>query len=135
MSAVEAGVAAALRRAAVYRLLAQAFAYPTPARLEAIAAAGAEVIAPDTRARLAGLADAAACADSAALAAEYVELFDRAVPCPPYEGAYGTPQMSGKSAQLADVAGFYAAFGLAPGAWQPDLEDHIGAELDRKSVV
>jgi TorA maturation chaperone TorD len=139
MSASEPHVADALRRATIYRLLALAWAYPTPARLEAIAtSAGAppdDAGAPGVRPALARLGEAAARADVAALGAEYVSLFDRAVPCPPYEGAYLPPQMSGKAAQLADIAGFYRAFGLEPGAWQPDLEDHVGAELEFMSAL
>jgi hypothetical protein len=52
------------------------------------------------------------------------------VRCPPYESAYGeAPQMAGKSAELADLAGFYAAFGLAPAASQPDMEDHVKVDF------
>jgi len=139
MSRIEREVAGALRRGAVYRLLALTWAYPTPARGEAIAAsaraAADDASAPAVRAPLERLAEAAARAEVTALGVEYVNLFDRAVPCPPYEGAYATPQLSGKAAQLADVAGFYRAFGLEPGAWQPDLEDHIGAELEFMSAL
>jgi TorA maturation chaperone TorD len=38
--------------------------------------------------------------------------------------------MAGKAAQLADVAGFYTAFGLAPTTWNAELEDHVGAECE-----
>jgi TorA maturation chaperone TorD len=70
-----------------------------------------------------------------ALAEQYVALFDRQVACPPYEGAYGPPRMSGKAMQLADIAGFYAAFGMTATDRQPDADDHIGAELEFMGVL
>lgn len=131
-------VAGALHRAALYRLLAAAFAYPTPARLEALAlgvrGAVAEASA-ELRDGLARLADAAGNADPGPLAGEHVALFQREVRCPPYEGAYGPPQMAGKAALLADVAGFYRAFGLEPAAGQPEVEDHVSVELEFMSVL
>ena len=69
------------------------------------------------------------------LAGEHLDLFERAVRCPPYEGAWGPQQMSGKAALLADVAGFYAAFGVTPAAQHADIEDHVGAELELMSVL
>jgi DMSO reductase family type II enzyme chaperone len=134
----EAAVRRALERAAVYRLLALAFAYPTPARLESLAGEAwkaAAAATPALRVALRRLADAAAGADDASLAAEHVALFQQQVQCPPYEGAYGPPQMSGKPALLADVAGFYQAFGVAPAETQPEVEDHIGAEAEFMSAL
>jgi TorA maturation chaperone TorD len=43
--------------------------------------------------------------------------------------------MAGKAALLADVAGFYRAFGLEPAAGQPEVEDHVCAELEFMSVL
>jgi DMSO reductase family type II enzyme chaperone len=137
----ELAVTSALRRSAVYRLLALAFAYPTPPRLAAVATAATEATreAPaelaTTLATLATLAEAARGADVAALAAEHVALFQREVRCPPYEGAYGPPQMAGKAALLADVAGFYRAFALEPAEGQPEVEDHVCAELEFMSAL
>jgi DMSO reductase family type II enzyme chaperone len=131
-------VLVALRRAALYRLLALAFAEPTPPRLQAVAAAARTAVAEapaELRDLLHRLAGAAAAADPAALAAEHVVLFQRAVRCPPYEGAYGAPRLAGKAALLADIAGFYRAFGLEPASGQPEVEDHLGAELEFMSVL
>jgi TorA maturation chaperone TorD len=70
------------------------------------------------------------------LAGEHVFLFDRQVRCPPYESAYtAAPRMAGKSAELADVAGFYTAFGLMPAEARPDMEDHIAVELEFMSAL
>ena len=135
---VEPRVKHALARASVYRLLGRAFGYPTPAvlaELTELAARSADA-APVAAEPLHRLAAALRCVDAATAADEYVFLFDRQVRCPPYESAYGpVPQMAGKSAQLADVAGFYTAFGLAAAAGQPDIEDHVAAELEFMSAL
>lgn len=139
--AAEAQVVRALARAGLYRLLGGALGYPRDGSGEELAglarAAGAAIDTPASlREPLARFAAAAAAADPAALASEYVFLFDREARCPPYEGAYAeAPQLAGKPAALADIAGFYAAFGLEPAAAEPELEDHIAAELEFMSVL
>ncbi len=142
-SGVEQEAARALARAGVYRLLGGTFAYPTIGRVEevgrmaeslaAIPPADRGLPAPLTE-PLGALAQAALTADVGALEDEHVFLFDQ-VHCPPYEGAYGQRQLAGKSAQLADISGFYTAFGLAPSSTQPDVEDHIAAELEFMSAL
>jgi TorA maturation chaperone TorD len=136
----DARVAGALARAAVYRLLGLALAYPTPARMAEIprvAGAAASVApSPELASRLLAVGTLARAADAPLLAAEHVFLFDRQAPCPPYEGAWGdVPRLAGKPALLADVAGFYAAFGLLPSTTQADLEDHVVAELEFMSAL
>jgi putative dimethyl sulfoxide reductase chaperone len=127
-----------LRRAAIYRLCATTFGYPTPDRL-AVVADLAERVAATARDPLAALAlalaRAARSADDADVTSEYVALFDGAARCLPYEGGYGPPQLAGKSGQLADIAGFYAAFGLTPSDGQPEVEDHVGTELEFMSAL
>ena len=131
----------ALTRGGIYRLLGRAFGYPTPSVLAELAplaeqAAKAPEITPDLRQHLARLAATARDTDPGVLAGEHVFLFDRQVRCPPYESAYAeAPRMAGKSAELADVAGFYAAFGLTPAEARPDMEDHIAAELEFMSAL
>jgi len=138
---VDVRVGQTLARAGLYRLLGRAFGYPTGAVLEELAELAdrlveAPAIAPPIRALLGQFATSAREADPATVADEYVFLFDRQVACPPYESAYGSaPQMAGKSAQLADVAGFLTAFGLATAATRSDIEDHIAAELEFMSVL
>ena len=135
----EVEVKAALERAAIYRLLGGAFVSPTPARLEELALAAATAATAVTgrlRDKLARFAIAASEAEPVATANEHVFLFGRQVRCSPYESAYsGLSPFGDKTARLADVAGFYAAFGLAPAAAQPDLEDHVGAELEFMSAL
>ena len=132
-------VKGALVRASVYRLLGGAFVHPTPARLDALALAAATAAAASEgplRDKLARFALAASEADAAAVADEHMFLFGRQVRCSPYESAYsGLSPFGDKSARLADVAGFYEAFGLNPAAAQPDMEDHVGAELEFMSAL
>ena len=139
MSGDERAVQEQLERASVYRVLGGALARLDAAHLDALAAAAealAASIEPVVAEPLARLAAAARAADAGALADEYGFLFDRGARCPPYEGAWGdAPQLAGKAALLADLAGFYAAFGLEPGRGQPDLEDHIAAECEFMSAL
>ena len=126
-------VLCALRRAATYRVLAAAFAYPAPGRLDELARLASTVAcaAPDPiRDGLLRLAEAARTGDAGTLAAQHVALFDGAVRCPPYEGAYGPAQLGGKAAQLADIAAFYQAFGLEPAGTEAELPDHVAVELE-----
>ena len=132
MSAVSP-IERALHRAAMYRLCGAALAYPGPGRLAELAALADRVAAPASaalRPLVEGLARAAREAEDADVAADYVRLFDGAARCAPYEGAYGLPQMAGKSAVLADIAAFYVAFGFEPSLGQADAEDHIASELE-----
>jgi DMSO reductase family type II enzyme chaperone len=139
MSTAERMIQERLERASVYRLLGGALALPQAERLAELAAAAealARAVEPAVAEPLARFATAARETDAAAIADEYVFLFDRGAKCPPYEGAWqDAPQLAGKAALLADVAGFYAAFGLEPGAAQPDVEDHIAAECEFMSAL
>jgi TorA maturation chaperone TorD len=138
--ALDRDVVFALRRAAVYRLLGGAFAYPTAPRLAELADLAGTVAdaieEPSIQAALSTFADAAAATSPDVVAAEYVFLFDGAVRCSPWEGAYGdAPQLAGKGAMLADIGGFYEAFGLTPSGVQSDSVDHIAAELELMSAL
>lgn len=136
----DSAVAAALGRAGMYRLLGGAFAYPTAERIGELARAAATIAvnAPSGAMRDALASFGAAAYDTSADVAggEYVFLFDRDVRCPAYEGAWGDgSQAAGRVARLADIAGFYRAFGLEPAGAQPDSEDHLVAELEFMSAV
>jgi DMSO reductase family type II enzyme chaperone len=137
--ATERAVHEQLARASVYRLLGRGFAYPIPddwTALARMARAVGETAPSGVAEPLARLAESAERALAADVAAEYVFLFDRGARCPPYEGAWSdAPGLAGKAALLADVAGFYQAFGLVPAGAQPDAEDHIAAECEFMSAL
>jgi len=139
--ATDTDVTATLGRAALYRLLGAAFAYPGPERCAEIARLADTIVeTPAADARIApalrALAGAARDADPPTVAAEHVFLFERQVHCSPHEGSYGdAPQLAGKAALLADISGFYMAFGLTPSTGEPEVEDHIVAELEFMSAL
>lgn len=50
--------------------------------------------------------------------------------CPPYEAEYGTAHIHQKTKELADVSGFYKAFGLNPSNKIGERFDHISVEFE-----
>ncbi len=60
----------------------------------------------------------------------YIDLFDRGqAQNPIYETEYGRNRAISKSTELADLAGFYQAFGLS-NEGLPEMHDHISVELE-----
>jgi TorA maturation chaperone TorD len=49
---------------------------------------------------------------------------------PPYETEYGLDDLFRQSQELADIGGFYNAFGLAVASSAHERQDHIGAECE-----
>lgn len=142
-AAPQAPALAALHRAQVYRVLA-ALARPPEARtldhlrrdeLGALAGALAGLGAPAALGEVAReLARALEAASLEELAREYDRLFEPSggLACPPHETTLvaDTPQEGlTRTFRMADVAGFYRAFGveMRPGSGRPD---HIAAELE-----
>jgi TorA maturation chaperone TorD len=72
-------------------------------------------------------------ADADGLADEYVRVFGLATcrECPPYETEFLTADDPFfRAQQMADIAGFYRAFGLTPGAEGRERPDFLGLELE-----
>lgn len=61
----------------------------------------------------------------------YVDLFDRGEgKLPLYETEYGRMRALGKGRELADISGFYRAFGLALDEASHEMLDHVAVELE-----
>lgn len=67
------------------------------------------------------------------LRADYDRIVGLVIPkeCPPYETEYHPPaQTFLRSQQMADIAGFYRAFGVEPGGGTNERPDHLALELE-----
>lgn len=132
-----------LRRAMLFRTAAAGFAYPEDGHLQRVR----EVFAglsqtgnSDSGEDLPGAFGLARQAWEHAVdgpaSAEYARLFLGQAPCPPHETAYGDGRrFAGRASELADISGFYSAFGLGLSETQPDLPDHVSAELEFYSLL
>jgi len=128
-----------LARAEVYALLADLFYQPTEDGLDPVDTG-------DSLRRLAALAprhalpaiDARHTALTAAeLRDTYVAVFTHSISkdCPPYETEFGEAHVFMQTQDLADISGFYRAFGLAPSARAHERLDHLGFELEFLSFL
>jgi len=106
-----------MRRAVSYSLLAHCFAYPDEqqvAALQEAAAAAAPFVEGSPVGELIALAVAATSED---LEAEFVRLFalSSSPDCPTFETAYYAAETVLQTNRMADIAGFYRAFGVDSG--------------------
>jgi len=78
------------------------------------------------------LSDFARDADAAELEPAYIALFEAGRRCPVHETEYGRMRGMAKGNELADIAGFYAAFGFerASGDEARQMVDHLAVELE-----
>ncbi|MBA4181650.1 MAG: hypothetical protein C0506_13760 [Anaerolinea sp.] len=104
----------AWKRSAGYSLLAYALAYPDDAILESLHVAAREAALVLAGTPLSGLARAAATVTRADLEPAYVRLctLSSSPDCPTYETAYFSPDPQQQTLRMADIAGFYRAFGV-----------------------
>ena len=130
-----------LARALLLRLLSQAFTYPTQldtSRLleddVPLAAATAERLPGPVGDALLAFVDTLAGATAPSLEERYREVFTHvhSGDCPIYETDYGPRDVWRQSNELADIAGFYRAFGFDPLGERPD---HAAVELEFLHVL
>lgn len=126
-------------RSHVYSFLALAFSYPDDAQLVSLKQqydllpGGLKTLAdPPTEKVVSELQSSIAALSAASLERVYTQCFGHAVSkdCPPYEAEYGQAHIFQKTHTLADIAGFYRAFGLDLAADSRERVDHIGVELE-----
>jgi DMSO reductase family type II enzyme chaperone len=126
-------------RSNVYRFLAFGFGYPNTCLLSQL-----NELLPQLEASLDVLGDRGSLAAARAigsvlkaltaddLQASYLRCFGHTISkdCPPYETEYGQAHIFEKSQSLADIAGFYRAFGLDLAPNLSDRLDHVSVELE-----
>ena len=118
----------AIRRAQIYSFLADVFLYPVenwvddvPLLLDILSAAGYSAV--DTR------NDGIGAWDLPALQAEHRRAFGL-VGSLCYETELGLPHEYRQSQEMADIAGFYRAFGFTVGGPIRERPDHLAVELE-----
>jgi DMSO reductase family type II enzyme chaperone len=132
-----------LARSVIYRLLSLGFLYPTS---DLVATLRDEAGKTDKDAGMYGrwatrltkvFEDEVDQISISGLESAYARLFEASVqtPCPPYESQYGSINTFGMSRQLADVAGFYQAFGLKLSNTNKEMPDHISAEMEFMHIL
>lgn len=140
--AMEAALDRALARSDAYRVLAAAFLDPD----DPLATAGAATLELEALRRSSGrLGSTVSAATWRAAerirfrpdrAAEHRAVFGHVVAhgCPPYETEWGRRHVFGQSQELADIRGFYEAFGVRPrrGGERPD---HVACQLEFLSLL
>jgi DMSO reductase family type II enzyme chaperone len=121
----------AVSRAAAYSLLAYALAYPDDAVIEGLHEAAAEASILLAQTPLAGLGGLAVRLERDDLEPAYVSLYtlSSSPDCPTFETAYFSADPQQQTQRMADVAGFYRAFGVDSGetGFRPD---EISVELE-----
>lgn len=141
-SDLDAQVQHLLERAAGIKLVALGFAYPadglTGAVREAFGqiASSPAVLGPGTAVAFDAARMAWSNPEQAALQLEFTRLFSRSAACSPHETSYGDARrIAGHGVELADISGFYEAFGFTLSTETPDLPDHLCAELEFYSLL
>ena len=132
-----------LATAAILRVLAQGFGYPQVGYKTRMLREFAKLRTACARPGFSRIAQAihSACralrsADETTLRTEYFRLFLGNGPVFLHEAAYGDGRrIAGRPHELADISGFYSAFGLRLSDADPNLPDHLNSELEFYSLL
>lgn len=125
----------ALARASLYRLLSLAFSYPTEGSWASLGqaldagAVAAELIDEATEEGVAQLTETLGRVSQQVAESSYQTLFTVSYneDCPPFETAFSASHLFQQTHHLADISGFYQAFGVKAGGERPD---HLALELE-----
>lgn len=129
----------ACARSQVYGFLALGFGYPDAARLDQLRRQGkrlekslatlGETVGLEAARRIITLLAALTLSE---LLEAHVGCFGHAISkeCPPYEAEYGQSHIFQMTQTLADIAGFYRAFGLQTAPNLCERLDHVSVELE-----
>lgn len=132
-------IARAVARSLIYEYFSVGFLYPKPEtfgyltdRHPAVRSSLRFIKATETGTGLDAFWSLLSQRTASALEVEYCGLFTHTISdqCPPYEGEYDTSDIFQKSQAMADIAGFYWAFGLELSPSFQERPDHISAELE-----
>ncbi len=137
----EKGVEEALKRSRVYQLLSDAFSYPEEELFRMLKASFLKEIAIQLDHTSGGETWFDFCRlresvnrlrNLSQLASEYTRSFGHTLSteCPPYETQYQYAHIFQQTQGLADIAGFYRAFGLEVSDSAGERLDHITVELE-----
>lgn len=120
-----------------YRILALAYSYPDKDTIELLKELcrdiEPETVPPAVREEFITLRDSASTLVPEELEGEFNELFMTRMFCPPYETSYGRHKFS-KPEVLADISGFYKAFGFSVSDAE-EMLDHIAVEMEFMSLL
>jgi TorA maturation chaperone TorD len=133
-----------LAAAGLHRMLALAISYPDPATIEAVRATALDLVGAETDGRLPSALHAPLRAflrawrmtSAADLYEEHSRLFLGGGLVPLREGGYGGgSRFAGQPVDIADINGFYLAFGFELADLSPVPPDHLGAQLEFLSLL
>lgn len=140
-----------ITRSVLYKLLAKSFLYPTPQNYDYLVSNAYELLLADLQVRMekeSGLVrriyqfrslhkDWRGSQPREQLETEYNRLFAHlgSTKCPPYETEYGFDNIYQKTQALADISGFYTAFGLEISPRNTDRADFFSTEMEFMSFL
>jgi DMSO reductase family type II enzyme chaperone len=141
----------AVVRSALYKLLAKSFLYPTPQNYEYLVSNDYETLLADLQEMMEGQPDLVQSISGVRslrkdwrgsqrreeLETEYNRLFAHlgSTKCPPYETEYGFDNIYQKTEAMADISGFYSAFGLEISPQNTDRVDFFSTEMEFMSFL
>jgi TorA maturation chaperone TorD len=133
-----------LAEAGLHRMLAQGFSYPDQSTIEFVRTTALDLISATARGELPRLLQAPLRAllrawrraGEGELREEHSRLFLGNGLVPLREGGYGGgSRFAGQPVDIADISGFYLAFGFDVTEGSPVPPDHLGAELEFLSLL